>query len=85
MAMLEPDAILSRLSGLVDPELLDLRQDRDLRDILTALLAMTGPMIYSALQNNNAPEVRAQLENLLAIFRRGMARDKGGTPEKSSL
>ena len=78
MALLDPDAILSRLSGLVDTELLDLRQDRDLRDILSALLMMTGPMIYSALQNDNAPEVRAQLANLLAIFRRGMARDKGG-------
>lgn len=81
MAMLEPDTILSRLSGLVDPERLDLRQERDLRDILTALLAMTGPMIYAALQNNNAPEVRAQLENLLAIFQRGMTREKGGALE----
>ena len=85
MAMLEPDTILSRLSGLVDPELLDLRQDRDLRDILTALLAMTGPMIYAALQNNNAPEVRSQLQNLLAIFQRGMARDKGGALEAEQM
>ena len=45
--------------------------------MLSALLVMTGPLIYSALQNNNAPEIRAHLENLLDIFRRGMARDKG--------
>lgn len=85
MALLDTGAVLSRLGGLVDPEQLDLRQERDLRDILSALLMMTGPMIYSALQNNNATEVRAQLENLLAIFRRGMARDKGQPPEKSHL
>lgn len=77
MGLLDPEAVLSRLSGLVDPELLDLRRDRDLRDMLSALLVMTGPLIYSALQNNNAPEIRAHLENLLDIFRRGMARDKG--------
>ena len=77
MGLLDPEAVLSRLSGLVDPELLDLRRDRDLRDMLSALLVMAGPLIYSALQNNNAPEIRAHLENLLDIFRRGMARDKG--------
>lgn len=77
MGLLDPDTVLDRLSSLVNPELLDLRQERDLRDILTALLVITGPLIYSALQNNNAPEVRAHLENLLGIFRRGMARDKG--------
>lgn len=85
MAMMDPDAVLSRLEGLVDPDLLDLRQDRDLRDILSALLMMTGPMIYSALQNDNATEVRAQLGNLLAIFRRGMARDKGRQDAASPL
>ena len=70
-------ALLQRLGGAVNPDLLDLRRDRDLRDMLSALLVMTGPLIYSALQNNNAPEIRAHLENLLDIFRRGMARDKG--------
>lgn len=77
LGMLDPLPILERLEGAVNPDLLDLRRDRDLRDMLSALLVMTGPLIYSALQNNNAPEIRAHLENLLDIFRRGMARDKG--------
>ena len=45
MGMLDPCAILERLKGAVNPDLLDLRRDRDLGDILGILLSTTVPMV----------------------------------------
>ena len=50
LEMLDADMILQRLGDAVNPDLLDLRQDRDLGDILGALLVVTAPMIYPGLQ-----------------------------------
>ena len=79
MGMLDPGAILERLKDAVNPDLLDLRRERDLGDILGVLLSATVPMIYSGLQAGAAPELRERLENVLDILRRGM----GKTPQEN--
>lgn len=48
--MLDAETLLQRLGGAVNPDLLDLRQDRDLGDILGTLLVVAAPMIYTGLQ-----------------------------------
>lgn len=50
LEMLDAETLLQRLGGAVNPDLLDLRQDRDLGDILGTLLVVAAPMIYTGLQ-----------------------------------
>ena len=68
--------VLRRLRELVNPDLLDLRQERDLGDMLGVLMMVTAPMLYSGLQAGAAPGARERLENILEILRRGMGREK---------
>ncbi len=75
LEMLDPEVILRRLGDAVNPDLLDLRQDRDLGDILGALLVVAAPMIYTGLQAGGDPATRDRLENILQIFKRGMGKD----------
>ena len=79
MGMLDPGAILERLKDAVNPDLLDLRRERDLGDILGVLLSTTVPMVYAGLQAGAAPGSRERLENVLEILRRGM----GKTPPEN--
>ena len=79
MGMLDPGAILERLKDAVNPDLLDLRRERDLGDMLGLLLSTTVPMVYAGLQAGAAPDVRERLENILDILRRGM----GKTPREA--
>ena len=74
LEMLDADMILQRLGDAVNPDLLDLRQDRDLGDVLGALLVVAAPMIYTGLQAGGDPALRDRLENILNIFRRGMGK-----------
>ena len=74
LEMLDADMILQRLGDAVNPDLLDLRQDRDLGDILGALLVVAAPMIYTGLQAGGDPGTRDRLENILDIFKRGMGK-----------
>ncbi len=79
LGMLDPGAILERLKDAVNPDLLDLRRERDLGDILGVLLSTTVPMVYAGLQAGAAPGCRERLENVLEILRRGM----GKTPPEN--
>ena len=72
LEMLEPGVILRRVGSAVNPDLLDLRQDRDLGDILGALVTVAAPMIYNGLQSGGDADTREHLENVLQIFERGM-------------
>ena len=74
LEMLDPEVILRRIGGAVNPDLLDLRQERDLGDILGALLAVTAPMLYTGIQNGGDSATRGRLENILHIFERGMGK-----------
>ena len=74
LGMLDPGAILERLKDAVNPDLLDLRRERDLGDILGVLLSTTVPMVYAGLQAGAAPDARERLENILDILRRGMGK-----------
>ena len=74
LEMLDPEVILRRLGDAVNLDLLDLRQDRDLGDILGALLVVAAPMIYTGLQAGGDPGTRDRLENILDIFKRGMGK-----------
>jgi len=47
LEMLDAETLLQRLGGAVNPDLLDLRQDRDLGDILGTLLVVAAPMIFT--------------------------------------
>ena len=75
LEMLDPEVILQRLGDAVNSDLVDLRQDRDLGDILGALLVVAAPMIYTGLQAGGDPATRDRLENILQIFKRGMGKD----------
>ena len=75
LEMQDPEVILQRLGDAVNSDLLDLRQDRDLGDILGALLVVAAPMIYTGLQAGGDPATRDRLENILQIFKRGMGKD----------
>ena len=79
LGMLDPGAILERLKDAVNPDLLDLRRERDLGDILGVLLSTTVPMVYAGLQAGAPPRPRERLENVLEILRRGM----GKTPPEN--
>ena len=74
LEMLDSEVILRRLGSAVNQDLLDLRRDRDLGDILGALLVVAAPMIYTGLQAGGDPALRDRLENILNIFRRGMGK-----------
>ena len=74
LEMLDPEVILRRVGDAVNPDLLDLRRDRDLGDILGALVTVAAPMIYNGLQSGGDAAPREHLENVLQIFERGMAR-----------
>ena len=73
LEMVDSGAVLSRLRELVRPELLDLRRDRDLGDMLGLLLSVAVPALYAGLQAGGAPDARERLENLLEILKRGMS------------
>lgn len=79
MGMLDPCSVLSRIKDAVNPDLLDLRKERDLGDMLGLLLSTTVPMVYAGLQAGAAPATRERLENVLDILRRGM----GKTPAEN--
>ena len=62
--------------------MLDLRHDRDLGDILAAVLTVAGPLLYSGLQGDSRGAVRERLENVLMLMKHGMAQDKGTLEER---
>lgn len=76
LEMVEASEVLERLGKLVNPDLLDLRQDSDLADTLTLLLLVTGPMIYSGVRQRENAAARAHLCNVLELLKHGMARQK---------
>ena len=85
LEMLDADMILQRLGDAVNPDLLDLRQDRDLGDILGALLVVAAPMIYTGLQAGGDPATRDRLKNILDIFKRGMGKDPAAKIENKEI
>ena len=85
LEMLDPEVILQRLGDAVNSDLLDLRQDRDLGDILGALLVVAAPMIYTGLQAGGDPGTRDRLENILDIFKRGMGKRSAAEIENKEI
>ena len=81
LEMLDPGVILDRLGSAVNRDLLDLRRERDLGDILGALLVVAAPMIYTGLQAGGDPATRDRLENILHIFKRGMGKSPAAETE----
>lgn len=65
-----------RLCGRVDGSLLDLRNDRDLEDILRILAGVAGPAIVNSVLTDNPAEVRRTYLNSLDLLSRGMAHKK---------
>ena len=85
LEMLDPEVILRRLGSAVNQDLLDLRRDRDLGDILGALLVVAAPMIYTGLQAGGDPATRDRLKNILDIFKRGMGKDPAAKSENKEI
>ena len=71
--MVDSGAVMARLREKLNPDLLDLRRERDLGDLLGVLLTVAVPLIYAGLQSGGDPEHREHLANILAILQRGMA------------
>ena len=76
MDLLDSGAVLERLRQSVNPELLDLRREGDLGQMLAILLSVAGPLLYAGIEAGDAPGYREHLDGILDILRRGMARDK---------
>ena len=64
----------------VNPDLLDLRQDRDLGDILGALVTVAAPMIYNGLQSGGDAAARAGARH--AIQDQSQRRAEDGRAER---
>ena len=73
--------MLRRLKEQVNPDVLDLRREGDLGDMLGILLTVTAPLLYAGIQAGGAPDTRERLKNMLEILRRGMGLDKGQSSE----
>lgn len=78
LELLDSKWLLRRLSGSVNPDLLDLRREEDLSCVLGILLMTAIPVIYSGMQTGDIPREREQLENILAILKRGMGARPAG-------
>ena len=74
LGMVDAGGVLRRLKELVNPELLDLRREGDLSDMLAVLLSVTGPLIYSGIRREDGEAARSRLENILEILQRGMGK-----------
>lgn len=74
--LLDSGEALERLRQSVNPELLDLRREEDLDDLLAVLLSVAGPLLYAGIEAGDAPGSREHLDGILDILRRGMAKDK---------
>jgi AcrR family transcriptional regulator len=70
-----PRAMMEQLFPLIDSSLLNLRSERDLRDIFATLSGITGTALFNALQNADPAGARAHYVNVLSILKRGMAAD----------
>ena len=74
--LLDSGEALERLRQSVNPELLDLRREEDLDDLLAVLLSVAGPLLYAGIEAGDAPGYREHLDGILDILRRGMAKNK---------
>lgn len=72
LEMLEPEKILRQICDMVNPDLMDLRSERDLPDMVHMLLSLSMPVIYSGLLTDHSAESYAYFQNMLNILRRGM-------------
>lgn len=75
LELVDAAGVLQRLRELVNPDILDLRRERDLDDMLGVLLSVAGPLIYSGIQQEGGGRSRDHLANILDILRRGMGRE----------
>ena len=82
LGLLDREAVLDGLGDAGDRAMLDLRHDRDLGDILAAVLTVAAPLLYSGLQGDSRGAVRERLENVLMLMKHGMVRDKGTLEER---
>ena len=80
--MVDTAQVLRRLKEQVNPDVLDLRRDGDLGDMLGILLTVAAPLLYAGIQAGGAPDARERLKNMLEILRRGMTLDKGPAPDE---
>lgn len=82
LAMVDTGQVLRRLKEQVNPDVLDLRREGDLGDMLGILLTVTAP---AAVCRHTRPEALPipgrRLKNMLEILRRGMGLDKGQSSE----
>lgn len=62
-----------RLYAMVDPELLDLREEGDLEASIQLLLSTAGPILVRALLSQSAEPFRTTLKRRLALLQRGIS------------
>ena len=72
LEFLDPKLILERVSGSVNPDLLDLREEDDLDNMLGMMLILLIPVMYHCLQPDAGAPERRKLVSILQILRRGM-------------
>lgn len=82
LAMVDTGQVLRRLKEQVNPDVLDLRREGDLGDMLGILADGNGAAaVCRPYQAGGAPDTRERLKNMLEILRRGMGLDKGQSSE----
>ena len=67
---------LRRLCVKVDGNLLDLRSERDMEDMLLVLAELTGPAVVKSVLTDDPTRVREAYVNMMNILARGMAKSK---------
>ena len=72
LEFVNPELILKRMEGCVNPDLLDLREPEDLNDMLRMLIVLMAPIMYNSLRSGTDPAGREKLKRALEILRRGM-------------
>ena len=72
---LRPEELLRGFLAAVDTARLSLRVPEDLPDMVHILMGVTGPLLCTAIQEEDPGPVRIRYHHLLDILRRGMAKE----------
>ena len=72
---LRPEELLRGFLAAVDTARLSLRVPEDLPDMVHILMGVTGPLLCTAIQEEDPGPVRIRYYHLLDILRRGMAKE----------
>lgn len=75
LEMVDSEAVMARLREKLNPDLLDLRRERDLGDLLGVLLTVAVPLIYAGLQSGGGSGTPGTFGKYSGHFAKGNGRE----------